>query len=100
MIFTAKAQLIDLSQGGRFQRALVRWKNIWDHPEEGHRHGSRGGFMVHAEELWLLAHKFLKSDLKTLVSQFGTGDMAQARRWLAELDGTDTQRTGTQRLDS
>lgn len=42
--------------------------------------------MVHAEEIWLLAHKFLKSDLTTLVSQFGTDDMVQARRWLTELD--------------
>lgn len=85
MIFTAKAQLVDAGYGGTFERALVRWKDIWDRAEEK-RSGRQSGFMVHAEEVWLLAHKFLKSDLTTLISQFGTNDMAQARRWLTELD--------------
>lgn len=85
MIFTAKAQLVDVAQGGHFERVLARWKDIWDCAEK-ERDGRRDGFMVHAEEVWLLAHKFLQSDLTTLVSRFGTDDMAQARRWLTELD--------------
>jgi hypothetical protein len=85
MIFTAKAQLVDATSQGNFERALARWKDIWDRGEKK-TIGRQSGFMVHAEEVWLLAHKFLKSDLTTLVSQFGTDDMSQARRWLTELD--------------
>jgi hypothetical protein len=85
MIFTAKAQSVDATNRGNFERALARWKNIWDRGEK-ETIGRQSGFMVHAEEVWLLAHKFLKSDLTTLVSQFGTDDMSQARRWLTELD--------------
>jgi hypothetical protein len=85
MIFTAKAQLVDLANGDSFERALARWKDIWDRAREK-RNGRRTGFMVHAEEVWLQAHKFLESDLTTLISRFGTEDMTQARKWLTELD--------------
>lgn len=85
IIFTAKAQLVDATNKGSFERALARWKDIWNRAEKD-INGTQSGFMVHADEVWLLAHKFLKSDLTTLVSQFGTDDMVQARRWLTELD--------------
>lgn len=42
--------------------------------------------MVHAEEVWLLAHKVLKSDASNLIARFGVNDMAQVRQWLKELD--------------
>lgn len=82
MIFTAKAQMIDVLGLKQFERALASWKEIWDLLDKEYT----GGFMVHAEEVWLLAHKFLDSDMATLVSRFGVDDMAQARRLLTGLD--------------
>jgi hypothetical protein len=86
MIFTAKTQLLETSQSARFERALARWKDIWDHSQKTQASAKEVGFMIHAEEVWLLAHKVLKSDVSKLVSRFGVNDMTQVRRWLTELD--------------
>lgn len=85
MIFTAKTQLLEASQLIRFERALARWKEIWDHFQKAPMSSRELGFMVHAEEVWLLAQKVLKSDASKLISRFGVNDMAQVRRWLTEL---------------
>lgn len=86
MIFTAKTQLLETSQSARFERALARWKEIWGHSQKIRASPEDVGFMVHAEEVWLLAHKVLKSDVSELVSRFGVNDMTQVRRWLTELN--------------
>lgn len=91
MIYTAKAQMIEIAESKRFERALARWKFIWDLSEKGHV----GGFVAHSEEVWLLAHKFLQADIASLVSRFGVDDMAQARRWAIELNQSqDLQSSG------
>jgi hypothetical protein len=86
MVFTAKTQLLENPQSVRFERALTRWKEIWDRSRDVRSSPREVGFMVHAEEVWLLAQKVLKSDASELISRFGVNDMAQVRRWLAELD--------------
>ncbi|KAF2627248.1 hypothetical protein BU25DRAFT_458610 [Macroventuria anomochaeta] len=85
MIFTAKTQLLETSQSVLFERALARWKEMWDHSQTTRASSKEVGFMVHAEEIWLLAQKVLKSDASKLISRFGVNDMTQVRRWLAEL---------------
>ncbi|XPS68235.1 hypothetical protein M3J09_000526 [Ascochyta lentis] len=86
MILTAKTQLLDAHQPKHFERALARWKLIWDSSGDARGATKQTGFMVHAEELWLLAHKVLKSDPSKLILRFEVEDMSQVRRWLAELD--------------
>ncbi|USP77310.1 hypothetical protein yc1106_04584 [Curvularia clavata] len=86
MIFTAKTQLLDTFQPVCFERALKRWKALWDNCQDIQTLSKEVGFMVHAEEVWLLAQKVLKSDASRLISRFGVNDMAQVRQWLTELD--------------
>jgi hypothetical protein len=86
MIFTAKTQLLEASQSVRFERALARWKEIWDQSQNSRTSSKELGFVVHSEEVWLLAHKVLKLDASKLVARFGVNDMTHVRRWLAELD--------------
>lgn len=85
MIFTSKAQLIDTPQVVRFERALARWKEIWNRSRQTQPTSKHDGFMRHAQEVWLLASKVLNSDVSQLISRFEVNDMSQARRWLAEL---------------
>jgi hypothetical protein len=85
MIFTAKAQLLDAPQVLRFERALARWKEVWDHSQKARPVSKDNGFMSHAEEVWLLAHKMLASEASQLIPKFEVNDMSQCRRWLAEL---------------
>lgn len=86
MIFTAKTQLLGTFQSVCFERALTRWKALWDNCQDIQKFSKEAGFMVHAEEFWLLAQKVLKSDASRLISRFGVDDMAQVRQWLTELD--------------
>ncbi|KAF3036245.1 hypothetical protein E8E11_005577 [Didymella keratinophila] len=86
MIFTAKTQLLENFQSAHFERALARWKEAWDLSGDARNSPKEVGFMVHAEEVWLLACKILKSDASSLIPRFGVNDMAQVRRWLQELD--------------
>lgn len=85
MVFTAKTQLIDQDQKGRIERALARWKETWDISRVTRAASRHTGFMVHGEEVWLLARKMLRSDVSKLISRFEVDDMSQVRRWLAEL---------------
>lgn len=86
MIFTAKTQLLHPSQSACFERALTRWKAIWDGCQDKRTLPKEVGFMIHAEEFWLLAQKVLKTDASKLILRFGLNDMAQVRQWLTELD--------------
>jgi len=86
MILTAKTQLLETHQPERFERALARWKTTWDSSRDARVATKQAGFMVHAEEVWLLAQKILKSDASELILQFGVDDMSQVRRWLAGLE--------------
>lgn len=85
MIFTAKTQLPGAHETWRLQRALTRWKDLWDFSKTDHAERKHAGFMVRGEEVWLLAHKMLSSSTPTVISDFEASDMSQARRWLKEL---------------
>lgn len=85
MILSAKTQLLEQDQVPRLERALARWKGIWDVSQDARIASKQPSFMVHAEEVWLLAYKLLKSDVSKIVSRFEIDDMSQMRRWLAEL---------------
>lgn len=86
MILTSKIQLIGASQDLRFKGALARWKVIWEQLQRRQESQDQSGFMIHAGEVWLLAHKVLETDVSILISAFGTNDMTQIRRWLTELN--------------
>jgi hypothetical protein len=86
MIFTVKTQLLEDTQSIHYERALARWKEVWDLSQDVRSSLKEVGFMVHAEEVCLLARKVLKSDASELIPRFGVNDMAQVRRWLHELD--------------
>ena len=86
MILTSKIQLIGWSPDPRFARALARWKEVWDHSQKVQEFDDQSGFMIHAEEFWLLARKIFKSDVSKLIRTFGTDEMTQVRGWLTELE--------------
>jgi hypothetical protein len=86
MIFTAKTQMLENTQAVHCERALARWKEAWDLSRDLRSSPEEVGFMIHAEEVWLLARKVLKSDASKLIPLFGVHDMAQVRRWLYELE--------------
>lgn len=86
MIFTTKTQLLESSQSVQCEHALTRWKEVWDLSQNVRNSPNEIGFMVHAEEVWLLARKVLKSDASKSIPRFGVNDMAQFRRWLNELE--------------